>query len=129
MRFSRNRSGFTLLEVLLAMAIFAFAAVGLLVALQGTVDGAMSTQRENDVRTGLSNRLARISVGPLRAVKDEDIENGVTYRTEIDREEVTNAERILLRGFWRIRVTAEWSTMGGGPQTWTASHLIYRSDG
>jgi prepilin-type N-terminal cleavage/methylation domain-containing protein len=123
-----RRAGFTLLEVLMAVGIFAFAAMGLLLALGSTLDGAKATQREADVRNGLANRLARLSVGPLRAFDDEETEAGVKYRSEVSREEVTNSERTLLRGFWRLRVTADWNS-SGGPQTWTVSHLIYRSDG
>jgi prepilin-type N-terminal cleavage/methylation domain-containing protein len=121
-------AGFTLLEVLMAMGIFAFAAMGLMLALGSTLDGAKATQREADVRNGLANRLAKLSVGPLRAIKDEDTEGDVKYHSEVSREEVTNSDRTLLRGFWRLRVTADWNSPGG-PQTWTVSHLIYRSDG
>ena len=134
MRFSRaiagrqRPGGFTLLEVLMAMGIFAFAAMGLMLALGSALDGAKATQREADVRNGLANRLAKLSVGPLRAIKDEDTEGGVKYHSEVSREEVTNSDRTLLRGFWRLRVTADWNSPGG-PQTWTVSHLIYRSDG
>lgn len=112
----------------MAVGIFAVAVMGLMLALEATLDGARATQREAEVRDGLANRLARATVGPLRDVSEEDREGGVIYRTRIDREEVTNAERTLLRGFWRVRVTAEW-TAAGEPQTWTASHLVYRSDG
>ncbi|MDD5200373.1 MAG: type II secretion system protein [Terrimicrobiaceae bacterium] len=128
MRFNRDRRAFTLLEVLMAVGIFAFAGLGLMLALESTLDGARATQREAEVRNGLANRLARLSVGPLRPVKNEDVENGVKYVIEADREEVTNTDRTLLRGFWRIRATAQW-TSPGGPQTWTVSHLVYRSDG
>lgn len=128
MRFDRSRRGFTLLEVLMAVGIFAVAAMGLLLALDATLDGAQATQREAMVRNGLANRLALASVGPLRPGRQEEEDQGVTYRVEVDREEVTNAERTLLRGFWRVRVTAEW-TADGTPQRWAASHLLYRADG
>lgn len=122
------RRAFTLLEVLMAVGIFALAAMGLMLALESTLDGARATQREAEVRSGLANRLARLAVGPPRAGRSEDKENGIAYRSEMDREEVTNSQRTILRGFWRLRVTAEWST-SDGPQKWTASHLIYRNDG
>lgn len=126
MRFDRR--GFTLLEVLMAVGVFAFASVGLLMALQTSLTGAQQTQRDSEVRMGLSNRLAKMSVGPLRPVEDDEVENDVKYHIVVGREEVTNEERSLLRGFWRISVTAQW-TDSGGPQEWTASHLVYRSDG
>lgn len=112
----------------MAVGIFAFAAIGLLMALDGTLDGARVTQREAEVRNGLANRMARLSVGPARPVNDRDVENGVTYAVEAEREEVTNANQTLLRGFWRFKVTATWAT-STGPQEWTISHLVYRSDG
>ncbi len=130
MRFNRRAlvRAFTLLEVLMAVGIFALAAMGLMLALEATLDGARATQREADVRAGLANRLARLAVGPPRAGRSEDKENGITYTAEMDREEVTNSQRTILRGFWRLRVTADWAT-SDGPQKWTVSHLIYRNDG
>lgn len=127
MLFNGARRGFTLLEVLMAVGIFAFAAIGLLIALEGTLDGARLTQREAEVRQGLANRMARLSVGPIRPVNDKDVENGVTYTVRVEREEVTNASETLLRGFWRFTARAEWST-SSGPQDWTISHLVYRND-
>jgi prepilin-type N-terminal cleavage/methylation domain-containing protein len=128
MRFrSGRRAGFTLLEVLIAVGIFAFAALGLLLALDSALDGARATQRDAAVRDGLANRLAGLSVGSLRPVSSDETENGVTYHLEVQREEVTNAEKTILRGFWRLKVKAEW-TGGGSPQTWEVSHLVYRSD-
>jgi prepilin-type N-terminal cleavage/methylation domain-containing protein len=128
MRFDRTtHGGFTLFEVLIAVGIFAFAAMGLMMALDASLDGARSTQREADVRNGLENRLARYSSGPLRAGEDDEEENGVQYHAEIGREEVTKSDRTILRGFWRVRVTAKWSD-SRGPQQWTLSHLLYRND-
>lgn len=122
-----RRGGFTLLEVLIAMGIFAFAAMGLMMALDASLDGARATQRETDVRNGLENRLARCSSGPLRDGADDEEENGVRYHIETSREEVTKSDRSILRGFWRIRVTAQW-TDSRGPQEWSLSHLLYRTD-
>jgi hypothetical protein len=109
------------------MGIFAFAAMGLMMALDASLDGARATQREADVRNGLENRLARCSSGPLRDGADDEEENGVRYHIETGREEVTKSDRSILRGFWRIRVTAQWSD-SRGPQEWTLSHLLYRTD-
>ncbi len=129
MHFSgQGRRAFTLLEVLMAVGIFAFAAMGLLIALESALDGAKATQAEARVRDGLANRLARLSVGPMRALEDDESEKGVKYHIVVGREEVTNGERSVLRGFWRVRVTAQWDAPSGA-QTWTASHLLYRSDG
>ncbi len=127
MRFNYSRRAFTLIEVLMAVGIFAFAAMGLMVALGSTLDGAHETQREASVRDGLSNRLAGLSVGPLRQMSNDDIEDGVQYHEEVQREEVTNDQKTFLRGFWRLKVRAQWGTQSG-PQSWEVSHLVYRSD-
>jgi type II secretory pathway pseudopilin PulG len=117
-----------LLEVLVAVGVFALAALGLLGALESALDGARATQKASMVREGLSNRLASLSVGSLRPLQNDDTENGVTYHEKVDREEVQNADGVILRGFWRISVSAAWPDTGG-PQTWTVSHLVYRNDG
>ncbi len=122
-----RRGGFTLIEVLMAVGIFAFAAMGLMIALGSTLDGAQETQREASVRDGLANRLASLSVGPLRPLSSDDHEAGVKYHMEVQREEVTNATKTILRGFWRLRVRADWGPQNS-PQTWEVSHLIYRND-
>ncbi|HEY8903169.1 MAG TPA: type II secretion system protein [Chthoniobacterales bacterium] len=119
---------FTLLEVLVAVGVFAFAALGLLGALESALDGARATQQQSMVREGLSNRLASLSVGSLRPLQNDDTENGVAYHEKVDREEVQNADGVILRGFWRISVKADWSD-SRGPQSWTVSHLVYRNDG
>ncbi len=127
MRFRKIHAAFTLIEVLMAVGIFAFAAMGLLLALGSTLDGAHETQRDAMVRDGIANRLAGLSVGPLRSLASDETENGVKYHEEIQREEVSNESKTLLRGFWRLKVRAEWGTQAE-PQTWEVSHLVYRSD-
>jgi type II secretory pathway pseudopilin PulG len=127
MRSRKSERAFTLLEVLMAVGIFAFAALGLMIALGSTLDGAHQIQRDADVRDGLANRLASLSVGLLRPMSNDEVENGVKYHEEVQREEVTNDAKTLLRGFWRLKVRAEWGPPAA-PQTWEVSHLIYRSD-
>ena len=127
MRFRKARRAFTLLEVLMAVGVFAFAALGLMIALASALGGAHNVQREAMVRDGLASRLASLSVGSLRPFTADDTENGVNYHEEVEREEVTNDTKTILRGFWRIRVKAEWAD-GNSPQTWEVSHLVFRSD-
>ncbi len=121
----RGRRGFTLLEVLVALGIFAMGVLGLMLALQATVRGATSVQRENEIRTQLESRLARLSVGPLQEFAEGDELEGTSYAEEVIREEVTNSEAEVLNGFWRVRVVAIWQ-QDGTEQEWAVSHLVYQ---
>ncbi len=117
--------GFTLLEVLVALGIFAMGVLGLMLALQATVQGASSVQRENEIRGQLESRLARLSVGPLQEFAEGDEFEGTAYAEEVTQEEVTDAEATVLTGFWRVRVEATW-LQAGAEQKWAVSHLVYQ---
>lgn len=123
----KSAAGFTLLEMLIALGIFAFAVIGLMMALEHTVDAARLTQREGAVRNGIENRLARLSVGRLRPLVNEETIGGVTFFEKVDREEMRSIENVELPGFWRISVTAQWKDPAG-EQKWEASHLVFRNN-
>lgn len=117
--------GFTLLEVLVALGIFSMGVLGLMLALQATVQGASAVQRENEIRAQLESRLARLSVGPLQEFAEAEEFEGTAYAEEVTREEVTDSEAVVLNGFWRVRVVARWQ-QAGQEQEWAASHLVYQ---
>ncbi len=121
----RKRGGFTLLEVLIAVGVFAMAGLGLMIALEATIRGAGAVQRENEIRAQLESRLARLSVGPLQEAGEETELEGTLYQAVVEREEVTNAELTTLEGYWKVAVTAAWRE-AGQEQVWTVSHLVYQ---
>jgi len=114
--------GFTLLETLLALGVFALAALGLMLALQSAIDAAATLQREGRIRSEIESRLARLSVGELHAFHAETNSQGVTFVEEVKPEKVLDEQRNILPGFWQVRVQASW-TDRGQPQTWEVSHL------
>lgn len=121
---SRER-GFTLLEVLVALGIFAMGVIGLMLALEATIQGSSAVQRENEIRAQLESRLARLSVGPLQELADGEEFEGTAYDAEVTREEVTNSEAEELDGFWKVRVVARWQ-QAGEEQEWAVGHLVYQ---
>lgn len=122
---SRKGSGaFTLLEVFTAMGVFCFAVLGLLYALNITIEASRETQRQRMVRSQLESRLARLSLPPLNEFSANTEENGVNYTEEIGPESVKSRDLSLLAGYWRVRVLAEWKD-GGQSRQWDASHLIW----
>jgi len=118
------RSAFTLIEVLTAMGVFCFAVLGLLFALNVTVEASRDVQRQKSIRGEIENRLARLSLPPLREFSAQGEENGVRYAELIRAEPIKTADSTLLAGYWRVEVKAEWKA-GGEPQHWDASHLIW----
>jgi Tfp pilus assembly protein PilV len=114
-----------LLEVLIAVGVFAMAGLGLMIALEATVRGAGAVQRENEIRAQLESRLARLSVGPLQEVATESELEGTLYEEVVAPEEVTDAELTALEGYWKVGVTARWRE-AGEEQVWAVSHLAYQ---
>ena len=119
-----NRRAFTLIEVLTAMGIFSFAVLGLLYALNVTVEASRDVQKQKMIRGEIESRLARMSLPPLKEFSADVEEDGIRYSEEIRRESVKTEDLSLLPGYWRVRVLAEWKT-GGQPQHWDVSHLIW----
>ncbi|WP_169809647.1 type IV pilus modification PilV family protein [Terrimicrobium sacchariphilum] len=118
--------GFTLMEVLVATAVFAFAVLGLLFALNVTTDAARETLRQQAIRTELQNRLARLSAPPFIAGRQTEDRDGITYTSEITSEQIKAADLTLMGGYWRIRVTAAWKESGKNYE-WDVSHLAFNA--
>lgn len=120
----KHPRAFTLLETLTALGVFCFAVLGLLFALQVTADAANNVQREKRIRIQMENRLARLSIPPLREYTAQQPEAGVTYTEAVERADVRTRDPAALHGYWKVRVSAEWHE-GREPQTWDASHLVW----
>ncbi len=120
----RRRQAFTLIEVLTAMGIFSFAVLGLLFALNVTADASGEVQRQKMIRGEIENRLARLSLPPLKEFSASVEADGIRYVEEIRPESVKTRDLTMLPGYWRVRVLAEWKA-GGQLQKWDASHLIW----
>lgn len=128
-RFSR---GYLLLEVVLAMGIFALAATGYTVALQKAADASDMAAREMQITRILQSALDEaISVpnleeGEMPAVKleERDIELVTVYEKM---EEMENQDGQLLQDMWRITVTAYFmqgdTEMNRSAVTWRYGRL------
>lgn len=75
-----TRAGFTLLEVLLALGVFALAAVGLVVAIDTALRSALSVRERSMARRELESRLAYCLAdppGPAKRVLTPEQNHGV----------------------------------------------------
>ncbi len=71
------------MEVLVAVAVFAFAVLGLLFALNVTTDAARETLRQQALRAELQSRLARLSVPPYNEGRQTEESGGIRFTSEI----------------------------------------------
>lgn len=107
---SRPARGYLLLEVVLAMGIFALAATGFTIALQKAADASDMAAREMQVTRMLQSSLdAAISIPVLEegetSEKLEERQMEIVTKYE-KMEEMENQDGQLLQDMWRITVTA-----------------------
>jgi type II secretory pathway component PulJ len=123
----RRVRGFTIAETLVALAVFSFSVLGIVLALDATIDAARTMQRESLIRGELQSRLAILSNRPARefSAKADANADGVTYQETVIPEQIRQEDATVLTGFWKVSVTARWMDRGE-PQEWELSHLEYR---
>lgn len=123
----RTQRAFTLLEVLLAMGIFGISVLGMMTALNDTLNAARDARTGQRVRGELENRLAALEDVELREMdRVTELKSPVmTVKETIRREPVITRGRDQLGGFWRVSVTAEWMA-GGEPNREEAWILRYK---
>ncbi len=106
----RRQSGYLLLEVVLAMGLFALAATGFTRALQAAADASDMAAREMQVTRLLQSSLDEaLSLPALEEGETtEDLEEReMRIVTNFERmEELENQQGQLLQDMWRITVTA-----------------------
>ncbi len=106
----RSAKGYLLLEVVLAMGIFALAATGFSIALQKSADASDMAAREMQVTRILQSSLDEaISIPNLeegefsQKLEERSMEIVTKYEKM---EEIENKDGQLLQEMWRITVTA-----------------------
>ncbi len=110
------RKGYLLLEVVIAIGIFATAAVGFAVALNKAADAADLTQREMQItrilRSSLDDAVSRPiteEVTTTEKIEEQNIEIDTTYKKI---EDLENKDGQLLQDMWLVTVSAHWYEQG-----------------
>ena len=113
MPFPKRQAGFTLWEVMLAVAIFALVVTALAVTLIRALDAAKVEQRETAVRLRLQTMLAEARANrlvPGRETQDPDAQ-GVVYEQEISRlDDLRNQREQPLPNLYTLTVRALWKS-------------------
>ena len=111
-----RKSGFLLLEMVLALAVFGMAATGFTVALNRMAATASLAQSELRITRILDSALEETLSQPMIEEGSDTIEigeTGVELETNIERiEDLLNEEGQQLQDMFRIRITAKWAENG-----------------
>ncbi len=108
-------AGYVLLEVMLALMVFAISAVGMTVAISESIDALNALDRDEAIRKGLDAILAEAKLRPkpnemALAVRDEKLE--VEYRTEAVPLRLTTEKGEPIGGLYELKAIATFKTNG-----------------
>ena len=115
-----RKSGFLLLEMVLALAVFGMAATGFTVALNRMAATASLAQSELRITRILDSALEETLSQPTIEEGSDTIEigeTGIELETNIERiEDLLNEEGQQLQDMFRIRINAKWVENGRSQQ-------------
>lgn len=126
-RHSHSRSGFTLIEVMLALGIFAVGVVGFAVCLQKTTETAIYCRNENRIRQELQTRFddLRQKRFIVETKTDDTDAFGVQYSHDITLLQIESDRKTLLNNLYDVKVIARWKE-GGQDQERTVEVYVYQ---
>jgi prepilin-type N-terminal cleavage/methylation domain-containing protein len=125
---SRAQRGMTLLEVVLALAVFSIAALALVGTINKIADVATDSQKFLEVEQTLESLIDEYGKAPQIRDLEEEIKagsDGVAYRVIIEQvKDLKNQKGQFLQDMYHIRAIARWND-GGGPTEVSAETLRY----
>lgn len=127
-RHSREEA-YLLLDVVLAVAVFAIAMTGVVVAINRISETSSLYARDMQVQYGMDALLVEARHRPVEEMSFErsDAELGVVYRTEVEPYSQVNADGEALEGLYRLSVSATFE-FGNQEEMDTAEVIVYRPD-
>lgn len=124
---SKKSSGYILLELIIALSIFAIAVLGLAKSLSASVEVANILNRENAIRIGMRSFIEELRKKPLADMTTtlDDPALGVTYSSKVERLGLRTGRGETLADLYDLRVTALY-TFNGLEETDTVSVYVYK---
>jgi type II secretory pathway pseudopilin PulG len=127
-RFHRqSRRGMVLLEVVMALTIFAVVAFSLVVALSSAFDAAEDRNEIDLAIRGLNNQMALLHSARVLP-SDQDLTDdgtGILYHLTISQEQMEDQKKQPVPNMYRATITASWKLHGRDDQR-QVSELIYQ---
>lgn len=120
--------GMTLLEVVLALAVFSIAALALVGTIHQIANAGLESQKLLEVEQSLESLLDEYGKMPQLREMEQELKpgaDGVAYRVAIELvRDLRNQDGRFLQNTYRILVTARWDE-GGAPMEVSAETLRY----
>ncbi len=119
--------GYILLELVLALTIFAIAVLGLAKSLSQSMEVANLLRRDQIVRIGMRNFLEEVRRKPLAemSVSSTDATYGVTYTTSTEPVSLKTTSGTILTDIYNLTVKAT-SSFNGETQEDTLNVYVYK---
>lgn len=122
------RGGYVLLEIIIALTVFAVVVTGLASALHSSLDAANRLRRQAAIRRGLESILVEAKQKPKReempmTYKDDGL--GVEFRSELEELKWVNRRRKPVKGLYILRAIAT-DLRVAKPMHDTAQVYVYR---
>ncbi len=130
LKYGKNDCGaYLLLDVVMAVAVFAIAMTGIVSAINGITETSSLFARDMQVQYGMDAMLVEARHRPLEEMGFErnDSDLGVLYRTEIEPLNQVNSKGEALEGLYRLKVSAMFEN-GDEDETDTAEVIVYRPE-
>ena len=132
MNSARARSGFTLLEVMLALMVFSIAVVALVTTINGVGNASTESRIYREVQSRLESLMTEFTRTPVdpsvpageRNLEKTIRENGVEYRIKKATVEITNKDGQMLPDMFTVKATARWKEAGHDEEL-AAETLVY----
>jgi hypothetical protein len=117
-------AGFTLFEVLIALAVFMLAVTGIAIAIDTALQATLDIRQRSLSRSLLESRLAYCLADPpvgQKRIIEASKNHGVRIEEVMEPYAAKNAQGIAVNGLKKLTITAKTGT-----QTDSASVLLYR---
>ncbi len=120
---------YLLLDVVLAVTVFAISVTGILVAVNEITETSKNYARDMQVQYGMDAMLVEARHRPVAEMGFErnDSHLGVLYRTQIEPLNQVNSEGEALEDLYRLKVSAIFE-YGNEDETDTAEVIVYRPE-
>ncbi|MDA7597497.1 hypothetical protein N8813_01075 [bacterium] len=126
---TRRRRGYALLDVILAVSVFALVGTGVIRSLHQIQEASTFGRFDRLVQYGLESALTEAKYKPVREMQSEIFDEalGVTYTTAVEQLDVATGDGNALRDLYKLTTTATFSD-SSGQQEEVAEIYVYQPE-